>query len=311
MKGALLLSVVLVPGLALAAPLRLVLDFYPNPNHVPLVVAQEAGLFREAGVEVELVVPSDPSAPAKLVAVRAAELGLTPQLNYLLARDEGLPLLAVGALIDGGLGGLLALREAGITTLADLKGKRIGYSLEPLEPALWRAMLAQAGLGPRDYTLVYTGLATLPALLSGSVEAIGAFRNFEPFAVEGAGRTPVFFPQEEHGVPDTYELLFVAHPATVRERGEEVRAVLRAVAEAIRRTREDPLSAFALFAKAFPELDDGLNRRSFAATLPLYASGVRHDNRGRWTAVQDFLFAAGLIGRRLATEDLYTTALLP
>jgi len=103
MKGALLLSVVLVPGLALAAPLRLVLDFYPNPNHVPLVVAQEAGLFREAGVEVELVVPSDPSAPAKLVAVRAAELGLTPQLNYLLARDEGLPLLAVGALIDGGL----------------------------------------------------------------------------------------------------------------------------------------------------------------------------------------------------------------
>lgn len=311
MKTAPVVAVVLVSGLAVAAPLRLVLDFYPNPNHVPLVVAQERGLFREAGVEVELVVPSDPSAPAKLVALRGADLGLTPQMNYLLARDAGLPLLAVGALIEGSLGGLLALREAGIATLADLKGKRIGYSLEPLEPALWRTMLAQVGLGPGDYTLVYTGLATLPALLAGSVGAIGAFRNFEPFAVEQAGRTPVFFPQEEHGVPNTYELLFITHPAVVGKRGQDIRAVLGAVAEAIRLTREDPPSAFALFAQAFPELDDELNRRSFEATLPLYAPGVRHNDPTRWAAVEDFLLAAGMMGRRFSIEDLYSTAFLP
>jgi putative hydroxymethylpyrimidine transport system substrate-binding protein len=172
-------------------------------------------------------------------------------------------------------------------------------------------MLAQAGLGPGDYTLVYTGLATLPALLSGSVAAVGAFRNFEPFAVEEAGRTPVFFPQEEYGVPNTYELLFVAHPAVVRERTREIRAVLGAVAEGIRLTQEDPPSAFALFARAFPELADELNRRSFEATLPLYAPGARHEDTSRWAAVQDFLLAAGMMVHRFPIVDLYTTDFLP
>lgn len=303
--------VLLFGWVALAAPFRIVLDFYPNPNHVPLVVARERGLFREVGVEVELMVPSDPSAPAKLVALRGAELGLTPQFNYLLARDAGLPLLAVGALIDGGLGGLLALDEAGVRTLADLRGKKIGYSLEPLEPALWRTMLLAAGLGPRDYTLVYTGLATLPALLSGAVAAIGAFRNYEPIAAELSGFTPRFFPQEAYGVPDTYELLFIAHPAVVRERGEEVRAVLRALAEAVRRTREDPDGAFALFLRAYPELDDELNRRSFALTLPLYADGLRHDDRARWLAAEGYLAASGLLRGRFTPEELYSAAWLP
>ncbi len=303
--------VLLFGWVALAAPFRIVLDFYPNPNHVPLVVAREQGLFRETGVEVELVVPSDPSAPAKLVALRGAELGLTPQFNYLLARDGGLPLLAVGALIDGGLGGLLVLEESGIRSLADLRGRKIGYALEPLEPLLWRTMLAQAGLGPRGYTLVYTGLATLPALLSGAVTAIGAFRNYEPIAAELSDFTPRFFPQEEHGVPDTYELLFIVHPQVLRERGEEVRAVLRALAEAVRRTRENPEGAFALFLRAFPELEDELNRRSFALTLPLYADGLRHDDQDRWRAAEEFLWANGLLRRRLPLEELYSSAWLP
>ncbi len=306
------LTFVLLFGSAtVASPIRLVLDFYPNPNHVPLVVARERGLFRSAGVDLELIVPSDPSAPAKLVALGGAELGLTPQLNYLLARDGGLPLLAVGALIDGGLGGLLALEESGIQSLADLRGKKIGYALEPLEPALWRAMLRAAGLGPRDYTLVYTGLATLPALLSGSVAAIGAFRNYEPIAVELAGLSPRFFPQEEHGVPNTYDLLLIAHPRVLRERGEEVRAVLGALAEAVRWTREDPAGAFALFVQAFPELDGELNRRSSALTLPFYADGLRHDDRSRWEGVEEFLWSSGLLGRRIPLEDLYSTAWLP
>lgn len=108
-------------------------------------------------------------------------------MNFFLARDGGLPLIAVGALIDGALGGLLSVREHGIERLSDLRGKRIGYSLEPLEPVLWRTMLAAAGLNPGEYELIYTGMSTLPALLSGAGTAIGAFRNYERLAVEVLG----------------------------------------------------------------------------------------------------------------------------
>ncbi len=290
---------------------RIVLDFYPNPNHVPLYVAQELGFFRDQGVEVELVVPSDPSAPAKLVAAKAGEMGLTPQINLFLAKDEGLPLIAVGALIDGALGGLLGLREHGVEKLADLKGKRIGYSLEPLEPVLWRTMLASVGLRPGEYELVYTGMSTLPALLSGAVAAIGAFRNYEPLAAELQGFTPVFFPQEDYGVPNTYELVFVVHPELLGKRPAEVRAVLRAIALGVEYVRAHPEESFALFTGVFPELADELNRRSFAVTVPLYAVGLRHDEQGRWEEMQAFLLATGMIARALPLRELYTTAVLP
>ncbi len=306
-----LFVVVAVFGLGGHAAFRLILDFYPNPNHVPLYVAQERGFFAVEGVEVELVVPSDPSAPAKLVATRAVEMGLTPQMNFLIAVDEGLPLVAVAALIDGALGGLLSLRAYAVARLEDLRGKRIGYSLEPLEPVLWRTMLAAVGVAPHEYELVYTGMSTVPALLTRSVEAIGAFRNYELLAVELLGHDPVFFPQEDYGVPNTYELLFVVHPELLRERPEELRAVLRAVARGLAFTRQEPEEAFRLFVQVFPELEDVLNRRSLAVTLPLFAQDLRHDDHSRWEDMVTFLFHTGMIRKLLPLEALYTSQFLP
>ncbi len=306
-----LLALVMVSASCLGGTFRIILDFYPNPNHIPLYVARELGFFQEEGVEVEILVPSDPSAPAKLVATRTVEMGITPQINFFLAVDEGLPLLAVGALIDGALGGLLSLREYGVEKLPDLRGKRIGYSLEPLEPVLWRTMLAAVGVKEGEYELIYTGMNTVPALLSGAVEAIGAFRNYELIAVELLGKNPVFFPQEDYGVPNTYELLFVVHPALLAEEEGAVRAFLRATARGILYARAHPQEAFALFARVFPELDDELNRRSFRVTLPLYATGCRHDGEARWVAMQEFLVATGMIRRGRALSELYTVSALP
>jgi len=305
--GFLVLGVI---GLA-ANPVQIILDFYPNPNHIPLYVAKELGFFAAEGLEVEILVPSDPSAPAKLVATKTVEIGLTPQMNFFIARDEGLPLVAIGALIDGALGGLLSLSEYGVSELRDLRGRRIGYSLEPLEPILWRTMMAAVGVGPEEFELVYTGMSTVPALLTGAVDAIGAFRNYELLAVELLGYHPVFFPQEDYGVPNTYELLFVTHPDFLRGKEDEIKAVLRAVAKGIEFARANPEEAFSIFARVFPELDDELNRRSFAVTLPLYAAGVRHDDHERWERMQAFLLATGMIRNAIPLPDLYTCALLP
>ncbi|MFQ6090666.1 MAG: ABC transporter substrate-binding protein, partial [Candidatus Bipolaricaulia bacterium] len=82
-----------------AERLTLMLDWLPNPDHVPLYVAQEEGLFAEEGLEVEILVPGNPSDPAKLVAAGRVALGITTGLNLIIARDQGLPLTAIGALI--------------------------------------------------------------------------------------------------------------------------------------------------------------------------------------------------------------------
>ena len=308
-----LLVVVAVASISVCgsgAPLTVCLDYLPNPNHVPLYAGLDAGVFAARGLDIDLLVPANPSDPVKLVAARAVDIALTPQINYLIARAEGLPLVAIGVLIDHSLGGLLAIADRGVTTLADLAGRPIGYSLAPLEPALWRTMLACAGVKDADVDLINVGFNTVAALLMNSVDAVGAFRNVEPIQVELVGREPVFFAQEDFCVPETYDLLFVVHPDLVLERRADLVAFLDAVAESVRLTHEAPDAALAALFRTYPELDDEVDRRSFAATLPLYADDVRLDDPGVWEEVQRFLVDAGLVGSAVPFESLVATDLV-
>ncbi len=295
-------------GRAADAALQVCLDFYPNPNHVPLYVA--AALF-SPDFEIDLIVPGNPSDPVKLVAARSVDVALTPQINYLMARSEGLPLIAIGALIDHSLGGLLSLADRGVTALEDLAGKRVGYSLAPLEPVLWTTMFACAGMDPAAVDLIPVGYNTMASLLAGTVDAIGAFRNFEPFQAEAFERSPVFFPQEAFCVPATYDLIFVVHPSALAKRPENLRRFLAGLGEAVAWTRLHPDDAFAIFADAVPELDDDLNWRSFQSTLPLYADAGWHDDAASWSEVYEYLATHGLIDERLPLSALYTDAFLP
>lgn len=306
------LALLLMTGLsAFPQPLRLMLDFLPNPNHVPIYVGLASGLFAAAGVEVEVVVPTDPSDPVKLSAAGSVDIAITPQINFLIAKGAGLPLIALGALIDHPLGGILSLREYGVDELADLQGKRIGYSLMPLEPVLWRTMLTSAGVEPKESALVNVGFNTLLALLTHRVDAIGAFRNYELIQAELWGRDPIFFPQEDYGVPYTYELLLVANERIVRTRAADLRAFLSALNQAIESTRASPAAAFLNFVGDDPTLDNELNRRAYAATLPLYADGLRHDDPDVWERMQAYLHDQGLIPQTFPLAELYTAELLP
>lgn len=309
-KGLVFLLIVLVQLAAGASSLKVMLDFFPNPNHIPLYAAQVQGFFSEEGIKVEIMPPADPSDPAKLAATQAVDLALTPQINYLIAKAAGLPLISVGALIDGALGGLLSLADLGVEELSDLRGRKVGYSLAPLEPVLWRTMLSTVGVEPGEFKLVNVGMSTVAALLSGKVDAIGAFRNFELIEVELFGKEVVFFPQEDYGVPNTYEILIVANPELLQGRAREVLGFVAALARGIAFTLDQPEAAFGAFLTLYPDRDDELHRRSFSATLPLYAEGARHDDVDRWVEMQDFLYQNGLVDRVFPLEELYTKEFL-
>lgn len=309
MLGAIL--AIAISSYSVAAPIRVSLDFFANPNHIPLYVALDQGYFVDEGIEVNIFVPANPSDPVKLAAARAVEIALTPQINYLIARSEDLPLTAIGALIDHPLGGLVSLRDHGIEVLEDLSGKRIGYALAPLEPILWETVFECAGIDPSGFEMINVGFNTVTALITGNVEAIGAFRNYEVLQLEELGYEPVFFPQENYCVPTTYEILLVSHPEFVSERSAEAAAFIRALVRAIDWTIEYPADALALFFERFPDLDDDLNRRSFESTLPLYAVGAYHADDEVWSAMQDYLFENGLMVQEFPIDELYTASLLP
>jgi putative hydroxymethylpyrimidine transport system substrate-binding protein len=295
-RFAFLLACLLAAAPAAAAErLTVLLDWFVNPDHGPLVIAREKGFFREVGLEVELVAPADPNDPPKLVAAGQADvaIGYQPQLH--LQVHEGLPLVRFGTLVATPLNSLVFLEGGPIRTIGDLRGKRIGFSVGGFEEALLGAMLERAGLKLADVRLVNVNFALSASLLSGQVDAvIGAFRNFElnQLALEGRpGRA--FFPEEE-GVPPYDELIYLAHRDRL-DRPELVR-FLDAVERATFWILNRPEEAWAVFSATAKELQDELNRRAWAATLPRFAHAPAALDERRYTRFAAFLHARGLIG---------------
>ena len=290
----------ILAALMLAAPaaaqerLTLVLDWFVNPDHGPIIVAQQKGWFAEAGLEVEIVPPADPADPPKMAAAGRADIAISYQPQLHLQIDQGLPLRRVGTLISTPLNCLLVLDEGPVREIADLKGRKVGYSVAGVEEALLGTILRGAGLSLDDIELVAVNWSLSPSLMSGQVDAvIGAYRNFELNQMEIEGRPGRCFPVEEVGVPAYDELIYVANPDRMDR--AQVARFLAVTERAVQFILNHPEAAWEIYASWAPELDDELNRRAWADTYPRFATRPAALDAGRYRAFEAFLAGAGLV----------------
>jgi putative hydroxymethylpyrimidine transport system substrate-binding protein len=295
--GAVLPSQLTSPALAQATvpqKLTVLLDWFMNPDHAPLVVARDKGYFAKAGLDVTLVPPADPSAPPRLVAAKQADIAITYQPNLYLQVKESLPLVRFGTLVATPLNTLVVLKGGPVRTLADLKGKTIGFSVGGFEDALLATMLSTVGLTLKDVKLVNVNFALSQSLIAGRVDAvIGAFRNFELTQLRLEKREGLAFFPEEHGVPPYDELIYVAH----RDRlaGDDLRRFLDALEQATVYLFNHPEECWKLFIKAYPKLDDALNRQAWTDTLPRFAHAPGALDPRKYERFAAFMKAQGLI----------------
>ena len=281
-----------------AEPLTLMLDWFVNPDHAPLFVALEKGYFAEAGLEIELIAPADPNDPPKLVAAGKADLAISYQPQLHLQVAEGLPLVRVATLVATPLNTLLVLADGPVRTIADLKGRTVGYSVGGFEDALLGAMLERHGIGLDDITLVNVNFSLSPSLLSGHVDAvIGAYRNFELNQMEIEGRAGRAFYIEEEGVPPYDELIVVAH--TGRRGDPALRRFVDALERGVQFLINHPDESWRLFLRGREELDDELNKRAWRDTLPRFALRPAALDSARYERFAVFLQAQGLIPEAL------------
>lgn len=283
---------------AAAEKLTLLLDWFVNPDHAPIFVALEKGYFKEAGIDLEVVAPADPNDPPKLVAAGKADLAISYQPQLHIQVDEGLPLSRIATLVATPLNTLLVLDDGPIATLADLKGRTIGFSVGGFEDALLRAMLEPHGIRMEDVTLVNVNFSLSPSLLSGQVDAvIGAYRNFELNQMDLEGRPGRAFYVEEHGVPPYDELIVVARPD--RQGDPLLRRFVDALERGVQFLVNHPEDSWRLFLRGRDELDDELNARAWRDTLPRFALRPAALDTARYARFAAFLEAQGLIEKAL------------
>jgi putative hydroxymethylpyrimidine transport system substrate-binding protein len=289
------------PALARAASAQsftLILDWFINPDHAPLFAAKYCGAFARAGLDVKLIAPTDPDVPPRLVAAGQADACLSYQPQLYLLVDQGLPLRRTGTLIDKPLNTLTALKQSGITKLADLKGRKIGYSVAGVETVLIGTMLKSVGLQLSDVTLVNVNFNLVTALQSREVDAvIGTFRTYEDIQLAQAGLEPVIFAPEDYGVPQADELILLS--AENKLKAPALAGFLSALGEGVAALEAEPEKMLALFLKDNPSLNDKLDIASWHALPPYFARDPAALDAPRYTKYRDFMRAAGLIKQDL------------
>ena len=284
----------------LAAPaaaqdkMTLILDWFVNPDHGPIIVAEELGYFDEAGLEVEVIAPADPSDPPKMVAAGQADLGISYQPQLHLQVENGLPLRRVGTLIATPLNCLLVLEDGPVNSTADLAGRKVGFSVSGVEEVLLSAILAQHDLTLADIELVSVNWSLSPSLMSGQVDAtIGAYRNFELNQMEIEGVPGRCFYVEEEGVPAYDELIYVANPD--RMDPDMIRRFLHATERATQYIINHPQESWEIFSGTSEELQDDLNEMAWADTWPRLATRPAALDPARYARFERFLLDAGMI----------------
>lgn len=280
--------------------MRLVLDWFVNPDHVPLF-AVDCGA--------ELVIPDDPDEPLASVVEGRASLALNYQPNVTLARSRGLPIRAVGVLIDQVLDTLMVRADGPVRAVRDLAGRRIAYAVDPFDRVMFQTMAQHAGLPPDAWTFVDVGFDFTRALVEGRVDAVmGAFRNYEVIEAEELGVPVRIFELADHGVPPFYQLVFVARDDLDAAKSAEISRTLARIREGIALTKADPGRALAAYFAMNPSHDNRFHRRAFAATLPAFAASQSQDAE-RWRVFAEFLRARGLLDTMPAPADLFTNEL--
>ena len=250
-------------------PFTVMLDFFPNADHAALYSAIAGGDFRAVGLDVKPEAPADPSEPLKLLAAGKVDLAISYEPELLLARDQGLKLVSIGALVQRPLTSIIALPGKHVSRVADLAGKRVGTAGIAYQAAELRTALEAAKVSPSSVHLSNVGFNLIPAMTSGQVDAtIGGFWNYEGIQLRLMHKRPLVIPVDQAGVPTYDELVLVARASEARHDGQDLRSFMQALTRGEREVRANPAAAAATLLKANPSLESKLQLESIKQTLP-------------------------------------------
>ncbi|MCF8055144.1 MAG: ABC transporter substrate-binding protein [Desulfocapsa sp.] len=287
---------------ASAEKLTLMLDWFPNIDHLPIYVAQERGLFKEKGLEVEIISPSETADGLKLAASGNVDIAVSYEPQTIIAASAGLDVRVVGRLVEHPLTTLLFLKDKGIKSPKDLEGKKIGYTVPGLMDVMLKAFMNINGV--QNYEAINVGFTIVPSLVAGKVDAVmGPFKTYETVTMAHQNLEAGYFELEKWGIPDYEELIFVCGAKTLAQKEENIKGFVQAVETATVFMREHPQEALKAYLKVLPEADPRVETDAFHLTLPFYAAPGGSD-AAAWQRFADFSLKYGLIEKPVKAVDL-------
>lgn len=296
-------------------PVDLVLDWYPNADHAGIFGAISQGYFADHGLDVTTTVPSDAAAALKQVGAGKAPFAVSYEPEVLLARSEGIPVVAIGAIVTHPLNSIIVRSDSGIERPRDLEGKTVGNTGLPLERPLLRTVVAADGGDPDRVAVRNVGYNLSPALAAGRVDAIiGAYWNIELVELKAQGIDAKAFRVEEHGVPDYDELVIVTSDRFAREHPETVRGFLDALRRGQDWAATDQAGAVDALVDANADLDRDTVAEQVGLTADLFSppdGPTLAMDQDEWTAFARWMRSTGQLPADADVDGAMTNRFLP
>ncbi len=289
--------------------------YVPNVQFAPLYVGLEKGFFAEENIDLTL----DHSMETDVVALVGAgrlPFGICSGEQVLLGREQGLPLVYITNWYQNYPVGILALKESGIETMQDLKGKRVGIPM--LSGASYiglEAMLGLAGMKDSDIKLESVGYAQAELLVTGKIDAAVVYTINEPVQLRELGYETVLF-----SAADMTKMVgngMVSNEKMIKENPDLVGRMVRAFVKSIRWTKENPEEAFDICKKYVDGLADAenpeLQMQVLLATADYFDAGplgYGFSDPEAWDNMADVMKTMGMYSGS-DTSAAYTNEFIP
>ncbi len=294
--------------------IRLGLEWFLNPDHVPLLIAREKGWFAEAGLDVELVEPEEHLDAVKEIEEGRMEVAITEPIHLAEDRAKGKEIVGFARFLHTN-GGVMYFRNSGITRPRDMAGTRIQYpgAPGPGGPAIVATMIEADGgrYDPADFRLVNNGFYHTNALADGTADvATLVFYNFEIIESRERGFDAEYFALKDWGVPDFCQLILITAPAILEERMDTLQRLLHVLQRGVDFLHERPGEAKEIYDRqSGTDRNDAMMHKIFAATIQCFTYDFSMSSE-YYRGLQDWMHTRRLISQQHEPSVYWTNELV-
>lgn len=175
-----------MPGTA-ADKVSVRLNWIPGAEHGYFYLAKQKGWYAKAGLDVDVLPGTGSTVSVATVGSGSTDFALADGASVARGWEVGVPIVVAAVLLKESPAAVYSRKTAGITTLKDLCGKKIGLNMKSTTTAQYRAMLGAANLKDCKIEEVPISAGGVKAVLANAVDAAVTFAYEDPVMLKVRG----------------------------------------------------------------------------------------------------------------------------
>ncbi|GAA0075717.1 ABC transporter substrate-binding protein [Clostridium sp. CTA-5] len=295
---------------------KLILDYTPNTNHTGIYVAQEKGYYKEQGLDVEIIQPSE-GAALQLISAGKADFAISYQEDLTFARtsDIQLPVKAIATIIQNNTSGFASPKEKGIKTVKDFEGKVYGGWGSPSEEAILKTVMEKGGADFSKLKKVDAGTEDFFIATKNNIDFEWVFEGWTNIEAKERNFDINYIPLRELDESLNYYTPIIATTEDqINNNPELVKKFLTATSKGYEECISNPEESAKLLVSKVPEIDENLAIDSMKFLAKEYKADAKKWGEMKdsvWDNYTKFLLDNGIITKDMKASEAYTNEFLP